>query len=284
MSRGSTREHLPMDPGRAGCVWRYRSRPDRPQRVRLHRHDELELNLVVAGTAQYHVDGHVMSIARGDGLILWPRHVHGLVSESPEFAMWIVVVAPRLLAALCTTEHTGLLRDPSGPAYPLLWQVDHTAGQWLDSRLAELALSADDALHAAGLMHVLLAAYATAHLPPPASDSARCAKDAARLLDEGAWDWTVPRLARAVGVSPSTLSRSFRATYHQSVVEYRHQAQVARACEIFGAGNRTTLADAAALAGFGSYAQFHRVFSRLRGCSPREHARRVARGDLVTQP
>lgn len=271
------REHLPVGQGRAGRVWLYRNRADRPKQ-RAHHHDELELNLMLAGTAQYDVDGTGLLIGPGDGLLLWPRHVHLLTHESPEFAMWIVVVGTQLLDKVCTTEETVALRDPLGPELPLRWQVSPAGGQWLDTLLAELAASDDDALHAAGLAHVLLAAHPTSRVRRPDSGAARCAEHARRLLDAGAWDWSVPRLARAVGTSPSTLARSFRATYDQSVVQYRHEAQVARVCEIYGVGDRTTLSDAAALAGFGSYAQFHRVFSRLRGCSPSEHARSVARG------
>ena len=266
-------ETLPIAPGRAGRVWRYRGAPGRVDRA--HRHLELELNLVLAGTARYDVDGSTVRLGPGDGLLLWPRHGHVLREQSPDFTMWIVVVGPALLDRICTSEATAPLRDPVGPQRPVHWVVDPAQVGWVDALLATLAQPVDEALHAAALGHVLLAAFATAddRRTPVA---AGCAHDARRLLDDGAWDWPVPRLARAVGTSASTLTRAFRQTYGRSLVQYRHEVQVARVRALYGSGDRVTLQEAASLAGFGSYSQFHRVFTRLCGCSPRDYARQVA--------
>ena len=265
-------ETLPIAPGRAGRVWRYRA-PGRTGRP--HRHAELELDLVLAGGARYDVDGVPVDLGPGDGLLLWPRHVHVLQEQSRDFAMWIVVVRPDLLDRVCTSVATAALRDPVGPSRPVHWATDPARMGWIDALLGTLTAPVDDALHAAALSHALLAACSTVHREQdPAAGG--CAHDARRLLDDGGWDWTVPRLARAVGTSPSTLARAFKQAYGRTLVEYRHEAQVARVRAIYGSGARTTLTEAAAMAGFGSYSQFARVFTRLSGCSPREYARRVA--------
>jgi len=266
-------ETLPIAPGRAGRVWRYRGMPGRTERP--HRHVELELNLVLAGTTRYDVDGATVSLGPGHGLLLWPRHAHVLREQTRDFAMWIVVVGPELLSRVCTSEASALLRDPVGPPRPLQWVTRPSEIGWVDALLAALTAPVDDALHAAALGHVLLAAFATAD-ERRAPLSGGCAHDARRLLDDGAWDWTVTRLARAVGTSPSTLARAFRQTYGRTIVQYRHEVQVARVRAIVGDGDRTTLQEAASLAGFGSYSQFHRVSTRLCGCSPREYAKRVS--------
>jgi AraC-like DNA-binding protein len=59
-------------------------------------------------------------------------------------------------------------------------------------------------------------------------------------------------------------------------VQYRHEVQITRMRALYGDGDRMTLQEAAALAGFGSYSQFHRVYTRLCGHPPREHARRTS--------
>jgi AraC-like DNA-binding protein len=189
--------------------------------------------------------------------------------------MWIVVVGPELLDRICTSEATAPLRDPVGPQRPLHWTTEPSQVGWVDALLATLTAPVDEALHAVALGHVLLAAFATAD-ERRARVADACAHDARRLLDDGAWDWTVTRLARAVGTSPSTLARAFRRTYGRTLVQYRHEVQVARVRALYGKGDGATLQEAAALAGFGSYSQFHRVFTRLCGCSPRDYARQVA--------
>ncbi|MFL5303754.1 MAG: helix-turn-helix domain-containing protein, partial [Polyangia bacterium] len=58
-----------------------------------------------------------------------------------------------------------------------------------------------------------------------------------------------------------------------SLVEYRNRVRLDR----FGAlleNGRNNLLEAALDAGFGSYAQFHRVFRALRHAAPREYLRR----------
>ena len=266
-------ETLPIPAGQAGRVWRYRTVPGRVDRP--HRHLELELNLVLSGTARYEVDEAAIDLVPGDGLLLWPRHGHVLREQTRDFSMWIVVVGPALLERICTSPATAALGDPVGPERPLHWRTDVSQVGLLDALLTTLTAPLDEALHAAALGHVLLAACSTAAGrlgPVPRS----CAHDARRLLDDGASDWTVPRLARAVGTSPGTLARAFRQAYGRTLVQYRHEVQVARMRAAYGDGHRATLQEAAARAGFGSYSQFHRVFTRLHGCSPREYARQVA--------
>lgn len=77
-------------------------------------------------------------------------------------------------------------------------------------------------------------------------------------------------LGRAFGVSPSKLTHRFKVDMGVSLVEYRNRLRLERflARVDRGGGN---LLQAALDAGFGSYAQFHRVFRSMLGISPREH-------------
>lgn len=77
-------------------------------------------------------------------------------------------------------------------------------------------------------------------------------------------------LAAQVGISLSRLARIFKAEMGLSLVEYRNRLRLQRFSVFVNAG-RTNLLEAALGAGFGSYAQFHRVFRALHGRTPREY-------------
>ena len=75
-------------------------------------------------------------------------------------------------------------------------------------------------------------------------------------------------LARAARLSSSHLSRIFKAQTGVSITRFRNQQRLQRFLRLYGSGRRTTALAAALEAGFGSYAQFHRVFRELTGRSP----------------
>jgi transcriptional regulator GlxA family with amidase domain len=62
-----------------------------------------------------------------------------------------------------------------------------------------------------------------------------------------------------------------------TIVEFRNRQRIERFLALYGSGHRHDLLSAALAAGFGSYAQFHRVFRRIMGCSPAEYRRRLRR-------
>jgi AraC-like DNA-binding protein len=82
-------------------------------------------------------------------------------------------------------------------------------------------------------------------------------------------------IASALDISLSRLARVFKAEMGMSLVEYRNRLRLDRFSVLLDKG-RTNLLEAALAAGFGSYAQFHRVFRALRHVTPREYLRRQA--------
>ena len=82
---------------------------------------------------------------------------------------------------------------------------------------------------------------------------------------------TGERLASELGVSPGHLARSFKRKMGVSLVDYRNRLRLERfLAAVQRRGNGSNLLDAALEAGFGSYAQFHRVYRKFRGATPRE--------------
>jgi transcriptional regulator GlxA family with amidase domain len=71
-------------------------------------------------------------------------------------------------------------------------------------------------------------------------------------------------------VGPGRFARVFKREMGVSLVRYRNQLRLERFVKIMDAG-RSNMLEAARAAGFGSYAQFHRVFQSLRGTTPRAY-------------
>jgi AraC-like DNA-binding protein len=80
----------------------------------------------------------------------------------------------------------------------------------------------------------------------------------------------VADVAADLQVSPGRFARVFRTEMGISLVHYRNQQRLERFRAIVDGGNENLRA-AALAAGFGSYAQFHRVFQAHHGTSPRAY-------------
>jgi AraC-like DNA-binding protein len=77
-------------------------------------------------------------------------------------------------------------------------------------------------------------------------------------------------LATAAHMTPRTLAKHFRAQVGVSLLDYRNRIRVERFLSLVERDGGNLLA-AALEAGFGSYAQFHRVFRQLLGVTPKEY-------------
>jgi AraC-like DNA-binding protein len=77
-------------------------------------------------------------------------------------------------------------------------------------------------------------------------------------------------IAHALNISLSRLARVFKVLMGMSLVEYRNRLRLERFETLLDRGH-ANLHDAAREAGFGSYAQFHRVFRAQLRVSPRDY-------------
>jgi AraC-like DNA-binding protein len=83
-------------------------------------------------------------------------------------------------------------------------------------------------------------------------------------------------LAARLDVSAGRFARVFKTEMGVSLVRYRNQLRIERFVKLMNTG-RSDMPTAARAAGFGSYAQFHRVFQALRGTTPRAYLGRRPR-------
>jgi AraC-like DNA-binding protein len=88
-------------------------------------------------------------------------------------------------------------------------------------------------------------------------------------------------IAAALNISLSRLARVFKTLKGMSLVEYRNGLRLDRFVALLDGGS-TNLLDAALESGFGSYAQFHRVFRARLQATPRDYLRPAGGGERGT--
>ena len=272
-------EKLGLSEGHGGLVVYHEYRGSAPSP---HRHDELEVNLVVRGSATYLLGDRRYDLGEGTLTWLFPDQDHVLVRQSEGFSMWWAVFGTELLRRSCATPETaGLLdRNPMGH---LCRRLDGRRARRIGELFDEIQVASfagEEALHGVGLSYLLLScweAYRASEDAVEGLDVHPAVERAARILrdEPGADDLT--QLARRAGLSPSRLSRLFKQQTGLSVSQFRNQGRLERFLELYGRGRRVGALEAALEAGFGSYAQFYRVFKRATGDSLEEYRRKLDR-------
>lgn len=259
-----------------GNCWLHRSSAG----VASHHHDELELNFAIAGWADYLVGDRRYRLVRNSLLWLFPRQEHVLLHQSADHEMWILVFHPQVPQRLCRqpNSQTLLQGDPPGEFCRRIAEAGAAELAELFAQTAS-ALTNPDLFNAA-LGHALLLAWREFGQAPEVAgtDVHPAVEKAARLLRTRSEAGTEPSLAavaRQSGLSPSHLARLFRAQTGVSLVEYRNRRRIEKFVEIYGTGKRENMSRAALQSGFGSYAQFFRVFHEVMGCTPAHWRRRL---------
>jgi len=267
------RESLQMAPGRDGFAHLRLSTGhavSMPMAGR-HSHAEVELNLVRHGSGRYLVRNQRYDLRRHTMAWFFPGQEHILLDLSHDFEMWIVVFRPQLIRSVCTTPESAVLKEDA-PAGHFCRLLPVEPARQLDALCREVSASHEDvAAFNAGLRFLLLRAwrlFVAAPQPEGGYDLHPAVEKATRLLAEEEHALRLEELAHRAGLSPARLSRLFRRQVGITLTEYRNQRRVERFVKAYGEGRKLNMLTAALVAGFGSYAQFHRVFREVMGCTP----------------
>ena len=263
---------LNLPPRHNGDLWLFKS----PEPTRVHRHDELEFNLVVRGQGIYLLNGRRIALRQYSMLWLFPAQDHVLLEKSVDYQMWVFVVKPSYLQQICSDAESEVLlaQNPGGhfcrhlsqdQAEPLLTLFDQVCSAKNDTARFNI-----------GLGYVLLTAwsvYRTASIAPLEAGVDPSILKAAYLIRDGGQVDNLNTLAQRVGLSPSGLSRLFKRQTGVSLTAFRNRCRVERFLELYQHGQTKTMLTAAFEAGFGSYAQFYRVFKYVMGLTPSAYRR-----------
>jgi len=290
---------LKLDPPYDGFVMLAESRRH-PPLLQSHRHKELELNLLAQGTVTYVVDGRRFDFNRGSLMWFFPDQEHHLVHRTPDAQYYVAVFMPSMIRAACRDARYAGLLDPDthgeGVLHTMVEPARFDLLRELMNSMLESSLDPDilnreagygensdfryrhgdpDSLNA-GLRYLLLLAWRAQLAGKPSGSSMKLHPSVSRaleLLENADEDLPLEALSRKCGVSSAHLSRMFGKQVGMSLSSYRNNLRLRRFWEAHRAEKATTITEAVFEAGFGSYAQFHKVFRRRYGCSPRESMR-----------
>jgi AraC-like DNA-binding protein/mannose-6-phosphate isomerase-like protein (cupin superfamily) len=262
---GCLEETLPLIADTAVAIWLHQGNHyDHPR----HRHRALEMNLVVAGRGRYEVNGchHVL----GTGSILWipSGAAHYLEERSSDFSMWIVAAERDLFGSSNPSDFAESMFQGYSEAAPAKVLPEQETN-WLDRELARIQGSQSNVLLRAGLTYTLLRAWEATRAAPPIPPGKLLSAPLHRALALLEADARLSRedLAERVCITPERLGRLFQSELGIGFIEHRNRIRLQRFLDIHRSG-RMTLLGACLEAGFGSYAQFHRVFTEILGDAP----------------
>jgi len=267
-----------------------------PPKLKSHHHTELELNLVVRGTITYVVSGRRFTFQPRTLLWLFPEQEHQLVDRSDAAQNYVAVFKPALIARSRRTaayedlkrgnnEQDGVWNTLLEPdSFDLIRKtMDSLMQGSLDSDLlnreAGFGVGSEfsfehgdpDGLNA-GLHHLLLLCWRSQRTGKVLGDAVvlhPVVRRALKLLSEGDWEKDLGQLAKACGASEAHLSRAFHRQIGVPLSRYRNSLRLSRFWEQYRQPERKTLTQAVYAAGFGSYAQFYKVFTQAYGQGPR---------------
>ncbi|MDR3708982.1 MAG: AraC family transcriptional regulator [Capsulimonadaceae bacterium] len=236
-----------------------------------HLHEEVEMNLAFHGSAAYLVGKRRYRLAPGAMIWLFPGQDHILVDESPDFRMWVFVARPVVARTLAKrgAEYAVLAEDD--PDGSFVRRVDDAELGRLLALCEVVEAQIDDPVSYNCAIEFAAAASWRAFLRAAATDSIGlhpAVECAVRLLhgeEDGA---TIERLAQETGLSASRLSRLFRAQVGVPIAAFRNAQRLERFHRLRERAPYLNLAAAALEAGFGSYAQFYRVYVAAHGRGP----------------
>ena len=240
---------------------------------------------MVRGSASYLLGDRRYALTPGTLTWLFRGQDHVLVDESPDHELWWAVFRPALVARITTTRHARPLLE-ADPVGQFSRRLDSGRVRRLGALFHEVrdAESGDQVLFNTGLAYLLSFAW-RAFLDSDdvveGVDLHPAVETVARMLRADPEAGDLAALARAARLSPAHLSRIFKQQTGVSISRFRNQQRLQRFLRLYGMGRRTTALAAALEAGFGSYAQFHRVFREQTGRSPSALRTAAADDDLT---
>lgn len=258
------------------ALWVRRGSP--PVMERAHRHDDLEVNIVVSGQLDYLLGGRRVSIGPGQIALFWAAFPHRLIDPGEADVCWVHLPLSTVLSWRLGERDIGMLLRMQPVVVPLE-DVPVRAVDLFEVWRTELA--GDDAeialLEAQALVRRVLACHRAGTEPSPSAPGQGAAEHAvvmARFLaTHHRRPVTVADAAGAAHLSPTYAMGVFKKVLGMTVADYLTMCRLAEAKRLLLTTDWSA-ADVAHAAGFSSQSSFYVHFRRDAGTSPSGYRRR----------
>lgn len=250
-----------------------------PTPVRPHGHDYVELAVVLGGVGDHVTGDGTVRLRRGHAVAVRAGDWHGWDAPRDLVVANVYVDQMLLRAGLAPFAWQPALRMLAWPvpAQPSPGAADLGATALTQVENAVNALTDREGVTptaAVGHLLVVLGTLADAVRMPASTDAHPLVLDAVRRLESDLTrDWTVPALARAVGVSDAHLSRSFQRAFGAAPIEVLTGLRAERAAAHLIASD-APVALIGRRVGWPDPNYFARRFKSVHGASPSDYRAR----------
>lgn len=239
-----------------------------------HAHPALEINLVLRGTGSVLLEDRRYPLLPGHLVWLWPGQRHIPARWSADMLMWIIEWRPVFFTRL-RRARGGSVPAPGDSRVYWCRRLDSGPLQNMEGLLEATAAAETADTCNTGLNFALLALWdefvrakpvAVEHFLHPKLEAVL------NLLQDPGEDIHLDDLARRVSMSPYYLSVLFKQQTGLSLPDYRNRQRLNQFFHLYREKPEIRMMELALEAGFGSYAQFYRVFRESTGKTPRQWA------------
>ncbi|MGE4490305.1 MAG: helix-turn-helix domain-containing protein [Kiritimatiellales bacterium] len=276
---------LPIFPERSGLI-RYMDPQDALAKPdERFRYDVLALLIIESGQTTYVIDNKVIKLSPLSALWCFPSQERSLCYRTPDFKMWVVEFTKDFLRQTCTEQHDAILKRQHEEF--LHRRLPANEFQFMRRIFSELlnlgepcpepmiGRQGENDLFNAGLHYVLQHCWHTFRSTKnelhynelhPA-----IAKAVHLICDEDVENIPISQLAKQCGISSSRIVPLFHKEVGMTITEFRNRQKLERFFSCYSPKGPLNLMACALDAGFGSYAQFYRIFKQSTGLSPKEY-------------
>lgn len=264
------------------ALWCRRGSP--PRMESMHRHNDLELNLVLAGELHYLFAGRPLVVPSGHIAMFWAAQPHGLVGSRPGDVCWVHVPLSTVLGWNLPDQDLAALAR----AEPLLVEagvighrLESMVATWLEEyqdpgsapiALLEIQATIRRILRDADALPTATSSAAAPSVAAPLARTRHALGMAQFVVENFREETTVADIARSAHLTPSHAMTVFRGTVGVTLGEYLTMCRVAEAQRLLLTTSMTS-AEIAAEAGFGSLSSFYAHVTAACGMPPRQYRR-----------
>ncbi len=245
-----------------------------------HWHDDLEFISVLSGSMDYNVNGEILHLEAGQGIIVNARQIHyGFSTAHNECAFYCILLHPMLL---CTSQHidqdfvSPVLSDSSLPYVLLDGKIKWQREILTDVETMYLCKDKPNApLYVQNTFYhiwILLSENARKVKQTKRQDrNLSVLKDMLVFVQKNYADKiTLDDIARAGNVSKSTCLAIFKKYLQDTPTNYLIGYRLKRATKMLENSN-IPITEIALVVGFGGVSYFAETFRKNYGCSPSEY-------------